>query len=327
MELNLFNLKQKKSHFPVLIREVLFLLNNSNNTNQVVVDCTFGAGGYSEAILKYTKAKVIAIDRDKSAFTFANPLKLEYSDRFYFFHNTFSNIDKVLEQLSIPAVDAIIADLGVSTMQLLDKERGFSLQNEGPLSMAMGLNQFDAADFINTAKESELATVIWEYGEEPKSRVIAKAIIEARKKKQIVTTGQFSDIIHKALKRKVNKNGTNSATKTFQAIRIHVNGELLELITMLNKLPYLLNNMGKAIMLSFHSLEDRIIKIFFNDIAKHNNKEDNIGDKFTIFKPKNIKLEAKFNILTKKVIIPKEDELKANKNSSSAKLRAIQRVE
>lgn len=323
MNLNLSNIKQTSVHFPVLIREIISLLSTDI---QVIVDCTFGAGGYSSAMLKYTKAKVIGIDRDKSAKVFADKLTLEYPSRFTFVNNTFSNIDKILLDFKIEAVDLIIADLGVSTVQIENKERGFSFKNNGPLSMAMGLNKFSAFDFINKAKESEIAKVIWEYGEEPQSRIIAKHIVNARKNITIETTEELTNIIHNALKRKVNKNGTNSATKSFQAIRIHVNGELIELIAMLNKTPYLINKNGKIAVVSFHSLEDRIVKLFFNEISNHNFNEYCTDNNFSIFKPKNIKIESSFKSLNKKVIVPQKDEIEINKNSSCSKLRVLQRV-
>lgn len=321
--MNLNKLKQTSVHFPVLIREIISLLSKDAAT---IVDCTFGAGGYSRAMLQFTNAKVIAIDRDKNAKIFADNLKLKYPTRFTFVNNTFSNIDTILLELKIDKVDFIIADLGVSSMQLENKERGFSFKRNGPLSMEMGLNKFSAFDFINKAKEDDIAKVIWEYGEEPQSRVIAKHIVNTRKKTAIETTEDLTNIIHNALKRKVNKNGTNSATKAFQAIRIHVNGELIELISMLNKAPYLINKNGKIAVVSFHSLEDRIVKLFFNDISKHNFEEIGLNNKFTIFKPKNTKIESSFKILNKKVIVPQTDEIEINRNSSCSKLRVLQRV-
>ncbi|MGV3278535.1 16S rRNA (cytosine(1402)-N(4))-methyltransferase RsmH [Rickettsiales bacterium LUAb2] len=316
MDLNLLEIKKNHIHFPVLIREVLEYLDLSDN--KVYVDCTFGGGNYTKLILEHSKAKVIAIDRDINVMKYVEPLKAKYGDRLQFFLNTFSNIDEVVKMAGLQQVDGIIADFGVSTMQITEKDRGFSFREDGPLLMQMGLNQQTAFDFVNYAKEDKIAYVLLEYGEEIKAQKIAKAIVNARNKQPINTTKELRAIINSV----VGFSGKiDGSTRSFQAIRIYINDELNEIIKMLNLSLPLLKKQGKIITVSFHSLEDRIVKIFFNEISNKKKMEE-----FTIYKPNPAIVDYTFEVLTKKVVAPSRDEVRINRNSKSAKLRAIMKV-
>lgn len=330
MNINLSQLKLNLPHFPVLIREVLNLLIKPNNETQipkVIVDCTFGAGGYSSLILQHTNHKVIAIDRDNNVSNFATSLQQQYPNRFTFYNEPFSDIKNVLTQEDVDKVDAIIADLGMSTMQISDSTRGFSFKHDGPLLMQMGKNTISALNFVNNAKENILASVLLEYGEEIKAHKITKAIVQARVKHKITTTLQLKQIINQVVKP---TGKTDSATKSFQAIRIYVNDELNEIIKLLNNAVKLLNVDGKIIVISFHSLEDRIVKNFFNEITnkliKNYNNNDTINNNqqnFTVFKPESGNLIGTFELINKKVVTPQFDEVRVNRLSRGAKLRAV----
>lgn len=338
-------------HFPVLLQEVLQAL-NTLSAPAWVVDCTFGAGYYSEAILTHSRLNVIAIDRDPSCQTRAHELKQRFGHRFTFSLNTFSNLSSVLEGLKITQVGAIVADLGVSSMQLDQPARGFSFMSSGDLSMAMGLNKLDAKDFLNTAEEALIAKVLWEYSEERKARAIARAIVKCRASKLLTTTQELRQIIHQAIGYAVTKKGKDSATKAFQAIRIHVNDELGELIALLNTLPLYLAPEGCGCLVSFHSLEDRIVKLFFKDLLSLSEHAQvrypqqgsitlaqlkAMGLRFSILNPtylhKNNKsaegggsIPVRFSLFNQKPITPTEEELFLNRRSSSAKLRVITRL-
>ncbi|MCL2566569.1 MAG: 16S rRNA (cytosine(1402)-N(4))-methyltransferase RsmH [Alphaproteobacteria bacterium] len=315
--LNLAHLKQSRPHFPVLIKEVLTALDLSqeNGMQKTYLDCTFGAGGYSTYILENPNTQVIAIDRDETVQPFAEDLTKKYPDRFKFFLETFSNYPKILDSLNIK-VDGIIMDLGFSSMQINNSARGFSFKNDGDLSMAMGLNKITAYDFINKAEESLLADVIFYYGEEHKAKQIAKKIIYKRGLEEIKTTKQLADIVRGVVG---GKGSIDPATKTFQAIRIYINDELHELQTALKKAYDYLNPHGKLLVVSFHSLEDRIVKDFFNENGE-------TVKKFTNYKLNPATTNSKFKILTKKPILPSTEETAINPPSGSAKLRVVERI-
>ena len=282
-------------HVPVLLNEVLSILDPSEG--KVYFDGTFGGGGYSKAILEKSNCKVIACDRDDFVVPIAQKLQAEYSSRFFFEHSKFSNIKEILYHQNVEKLDGIVLDLGLSNFQLEDESRGFSFNSKGKVSMAMGLCDETAMDVIRRCPEDQLANIIYSLSEERFSRRIAKTI--KRNLKQIETAEDLANVIHSCVKR---TGKIDPATKTFQALRIFVNRELDELKSILHQSLELLNSGGKIIVVSFHSLEDRIVKNFF--------KECGMNKHF-------------FQIVTKKPIAPTEEEVLANPKSRSAKLRCL----
>ena len=283
-------------HIPVLLNEVITSL--SPKDGAIYFDGTFGGGGYSRAILELANCKVIACDRDPFVKEIAANFSEKYKNRFEFFHNKFSEIKSIIESSKNEKVDGIVLDLGISNFQISNSERGFSFKLNGPLDMSMGLCEENALDILHKYSEKELADIIYLYGEEPFSRKNAKAIKMNLGK--IESTEDLANIVRKSVK----KTGKiDPATKTFQALRIFVNNELGELEKVLQESVELLNPGGKIIIVSFHSLEDRIIKRFFKSLT--------------------IKNDSRFHLLNKKPIIPSEKEIIANPKSRSAKLRGI----
>ncbi|MBE6446912.1 MAG: 16S rRNA (cytosine(1402)-N(4))-methyltransferase RsmH [Alphaproteobacteria bacterium] len=282
-------------HIPVLLREVLEFLNPSDG--KIYFDGTFGGGGYTRAILDRANCRVIACDRDDYVKPFANVMREKYSDRFMFSHSKFSDIDVVLQQHNVDKLDGIVLDLGLSNFQLMDQHRGFSFRYAGNLDMSMGLCDENAMNAIHRLSERDLANVIYELGEERYSRRIAKNIKLNLKK--IKTSENLADIVRSC----VRKSGKiDPATKTFQALRIFVNRELEELQIILQKFEKLLNHDGRLVVVSFHSLEDRIVKVAFKKLSSENDR---------------------FCILTKKPVVPTKEEMFRNPKSRSAKLRCI----
>jgi len=250
---------EKIKHYPVMLNQVLSII--SPQHGGTFIDCTFGGGGYSQAILKFPGTKVLAIDRDKLTQKKAKFLAKKFPGRFNFFQEKFSNLNKVAEQNLNPR--AVIFDLGLSSFQLSDKERGFSFESKNFLNMEMGINEYSAYDVINSLDKRDLATIIKVLGEEKDGKIIANKIDKYRSKKPIKNSKELASIIENAKKNYKNYK-RNPATKTFQAIRIFVNQELTELISGLIEAARVLANGGVLIVVSFHSLEDRIVKNFFN---------------------------------------------------------------
>ncbi len=291
------------THTPVLLKEMLSLL--SPQDGGIYVDATFGAGGYSKAILKSADCKVYAIDRDETVTKFYDDLSVRYPDRIKLFIEKFSNIKNLLDSNNIEGIDGIVFDIGVSSMQLDNGDRGFSFLHDGPLDMSMDNSSYiNASTFVNALREEEIANTIYNYGGEHHSRKIARAIINARKKKTIKTTFELADIVRSVVFR--GKSKIDPATRTFQAIRIWVNDELGELEKGIKAASEILSENGKLIVVTFHSLEDRIVKTFFKDLCATDCKT--------------------FSLLNKKVIEASIEEVSANPRSRSAKLRAIQRL-
>lgn len=243
-------------HRPVLLAEVLAALEPVSGSR--FVDGTFGAGGYSRALLK-AGASVIAIDRDPGVARFAGELGLAHPSAFQFRAGRFSELDAIAVG---EAIDGVVLDIGVSSMQLDEADRGFSFMREGPLDMRMSSVGRSAADIVNESDETNLANLIYAYGEERKSRRIAHAIIGARAEGPITTTTRLAQVIEKAIGRK--PGDVHPATRSFQALRIAVNGELDELVEGLFAAERLLGEGGRLAVVSFHSLEDRIVKRFFD---------------------------------------------------------------
>lgn len=263
-------------------------------------DGTFGGGGYTKAILDAANCSVIACDRDSFVQPIADNFTKEYGKRFDFRRAKFSEIKSVIADCrSVDFhIDGVVLDLGISNFQISDSSRGFSFKLSGPLDMTMGLCTENALDVIHNYSESELADIIYQLGEEPFSRSIAKGI--KQNLKSIKSTEDLAEIVRKYTR----KSGKiDPATKTFQALRIFVNDELQELKDVLQEAFTLLNSGGKIIIVSFHSLEDRIIKYFFKEIVTNTKK--------------------RFQLINKKPISPSDKELSANPKSRSAKLRGI----
>ena len=251
-------------HIPVMLEEVLRSLQPKDGG--VYVDGTFGAGGYTRAILEAANCTVYAIDRDPEAYARAISMAKDFPGKLIPLHGCFGSIAELLKTQDITQLDGIVLDIGVSSIQLSTPERGFSFQKDGPLDMRMSKAGPSAADVVNTTDETELAHIIFTYGEERASRQIAKRIVAARALAPIATTLQLADIIHSVLPQHP-KLRTDTATKTFQALRIHVNDELGELEKALEAGEALLQPEGRLVIVSFHSLEDWRVKNFFKERA------------------------------------------------------------
>ncbi len=304
-------------HYPVLISEIIQNLKPENNKKYL--DCTFGAGGYTKAILESSDCFVTAIDQDPNVLKYAKKLQDQdiYKKRFEFIEGNFANIKDLLNGNQY---DGIILDLGVSSMQLDEGERGFSFMRDGNLDMRMNNKKgSSAADFIANVSETELADVIYKYGEEVQSRQIAKMIIQERQKKPIISTLKLAEIIRSAMHYRRAK--IDPATKTFQAIRIYINKELENLEHFLNNVNELLKPRAKILIVSFHSLEDSIVKSFFKEhsvekIARSKYSQD----------PENIDANKWLKTIKKKPILPTRDEIAKNPRSRSARLRVAEKI-
>lgn len=309
-------------HIPVMLNEVLSALNPA--TGEVYVDCTLGAGGYTRGILDAHKnCKVIGIDRDQTAHELAARWGLDYAGRLSLIKNSFGNLEQALDSISVEKVDGIVLDLGVSSMQFDEAERGFSFRFDAPLDMRMDRHSGQtAADIINSYEEENLANLIYIYGEERKSRHIASAIIKARAMSKIETTKQLADIIrgviHVSPRDKI-----DPSTRTFQALRIAVNDELGELESVLLAAERRLKTGGRLVVVTFHSLEDRIVKNFLNTRARPAPAPSRHMPMAYDTPPNRLS----FTLITKKPVTPSENESKINPRSRSAKLRAAIRLE
>ena len=311
----------ENSHKAVMINEIISFLPSTKPIN--VIDATFGGGGYSKIILeKINVNQLLAIDRDPISKIFSREIESKYTN-FTLINDKFSKIEEIVNETKFidKKFDIIIFDLGTSSNQIDNGERGFSFNKSGPLDMRMGFSDKNAYDIINKYEEKNLADIIYKYGEERYSRVIAKEIVKNREIKFINNTIELSNIIKKCLLKKNQLNfKTHPATKTFQAIRIYVNDELNELKKSLKKTLNILKKDGLILVVSFQSLEDRIVKDFFN----HNSgKRWRSSRHYPEFPDK---LETHLKIITKKPIVPSESEIIKNPRSRSAKLRVAQKI-
>ena len=300
---------EKTKHYPVMLNQVLSII--SPQHGGTFIDCTFGGGGYSKEILKFPGTKVIAFDRDRLTKKYAENLLKKFPNRFNFYQEKFSNLSRIEEKKF--DIKAIIFDLGLSSLQLADKKRGFSFESQNFLNMEMGINKYSAYDVVNNIDKRTLASIIKILGEEKDGKLIANKIDRYRKEKTIKSSQELASIIN-AAKKNYNSYKKNPATKTFQAIRIFVNKELTELMKGLAEAAKLLPNDGILIIVSFHSLEDKLVKSFFNlysDIKKNTSRYLPIKqNKFNLFK-----------LISKKPLIADFKEVKENARSRSAKLR------
>ncbi len=300
---------ERTKHYPVMLNQVLSII--SPQRGGTYIDCTFGGGGYSEEILKFPNTKVIALDRDKLSEDYANSLLKKFPKRFNFYKNKFSNLNKLVEKKLNPK--AIIFDLGLSSLQLSDNKRGFSFESENFLNMEMGINDRSTYDVVNFLDKEHLGSIIKILGDEKEGKKIANEIDKYRRKKPIKNSKELALIVKKA-KRKNISYKKNPATKTFQAIRIFVNKELTELISGLIGATKLLSDGGMLIVVSFHSIEDRIVKNFFN---YHSNIKSNPSR----YLPAKENKSNLFKTVCKKVLSPTSNEINENPRSRSAKLR------
>ena len=297
---------ENEKHFPVLLTEIVNIL--SPHYGGTFIDCTFGQGGYSKKILEFKENKIFAIDRDPKSLTKLIKYKKKYQNRFEFENKKFSQIFNLCKNLK--NIKGIIFDLGYSTAQIKDPEKGLSFNAKGKLNMQMGFNNFSADDVINKLGQRELGKIFKLFGDENKSSIISKKIIALRKNKKIQTE-DLVDIINSVKKKKYYK--IHNATKVFQAIRICVNNEVSELVYGLINSFKLLPVGGVIVIVSFHSLEDKIVKFFLKNYSE--NKND------SRYLPSRDEKKNLFKLLKKKPIVPNQKELNMNPPSRSAKLR------
>ena len=307
----------EKNHFPVMLDKVIQICNPSNK-EQIFIDCTFGSGGYSKELLKFPNIKIIALDRDKSVIKRAEFLKKKFLNQFTFYNEKFSNLDKIIKADRKP--DVIIFDLGLSTFQLQDYSRGFSFKSKDKIDMQMGLSNTSAEDVINTLDEKSLKLIIKILGEEKEAGRIAKNIIKARENKKIDTVSELVKIIELSKKKNFNKK-INVCTKTFQALRIFVNKETTELIDGLIKASQLIKFGGKIIVISFHSIEDKIVKYYFTNYSASKSNPSRY------MPSESNKKNSFFEKYKNNFLIPSSEELIKNPASRSAKLRHAVRTD
>jgi len=307
-------------HVSVLLDECIDNLNIK--PDGVYVDCTMGGAGHSKEIVKRLSKDglFIGFDQDINAINTAKERLSEYSDRVKFVHSNFQNLKSELEKIGIFKIDGVLADLGVSSHQLDEADRGFSYMQDAPLDMRMDIRcSFSAYDVVNTYSEEELAKIIKDYGEDNWAKRIAKFIVDGRQEKNIETTGELVEIIKKAIPKKARIDGPHPAKRTFQAIRIEVNNELGVITEMIDDAASIMNEEGRICIITFHSLEDRIVKNAFRDLATD------------CICPPHIPLcqcdkEALVKVISRKPILPTDKEVEENPRSRSAKLRVAERI-
>jgi 16S rRNA (cytosine1402-N4)-methyltransferase len=297
-------------HIPVLARQAIEFL--KPQPGKRYIDATFGAGGYTRLLLA-AGARVIGIDRDRTAIALGADLVEAASGRLDLIEANFSELADVA---GTDPVDGIVLDLGVSSMQLDQAERGFSFRFDGPLDMRRSGQGVSAADLVNGASERDLADIIFQLGEERHSRAVARSIAKARAQTKITSTKQLADIVASVVRSK--PGDIHPATRTFQALRMFINDELGELVAALAAAERILKPGGRLAVVSFHSLEDRIVKTFFSDRSKAS-----AGSRH---RPETQRAEPTFTLLTKRPIAADEDEIAANPRARSAKLRAAERT-
>ncbi len=306
------------NHYPVMLPEVLHAL--SPKDGEVYVDGTFGAGGYTRAFLNASDCTVIAIDRDPNAVALAEEFAAEFGGRFIFVQGCFGDAFELVQSAGFEKVDGFVLDIGVSSMQIDEAERGFSFRFDGPLDMRMSQSGDTAADIVNNTQEEDLANLIYKYGEERLSRRIAKKIVLRRAEKRFETTSDLADVIRSVVPRSP-KDKIDPATRTFQALRIAVNDELGELEGGLLAAESLLNEAGRLVVVSFHSLEDGIVKSFLYE------KSGYIQNASRHMPPSvEVKNDSSFVLKKRKAIEASSEETQENPRSRSAKLRVGTRL-
>ena len=301
-------LSNNEKHYPVLLKEILSIISPQNGGT--FIDCTFGQGGYSQSILNFSKTKVIALDRDIDCKKVAENLERKNKKRFIFYNKKFGDIDQInYEDLK---VKGIIFDLGYSYTQIKDPKKGLSFENSGLLNMRMGINEFTASDVVNKLEQKDLELIFKFFGDEEKSKIISKKIVLERSR-GLIDTQKLVKIINSSKKK--NNKKIHNATKVFQALRIFVNKEISELIYGLISASKILKKDGVLAVVTFHSLEDKIVKYFFKSISENKS--------ISRYVPKLSQPEMLFKMVEKKAKLPSAKELKENTPSRSAKLRYV----
>ncbi len=304
-------------HVSVMLDEVLDHL--APRAGGVLLDATFGGGGYAEAILQRADCTLWAIDRDPDAIARGAALAARHANRLHLLHGRFGDLCALLSDSGVNRLDGVVFDLGVSSFQIDDPARGFSFRTDGPLDMRMARDGRSAADLVATLDERPLADLLFAYGEERQSRRIARAIVAARKEAPIETTGRLAAIIRGVLP--PDRSGIDPATRSFQALRIEVNDELGEIERALTQAAALLAPGGRLVVVSFHSLEDRIVKRFMGEAAGR-------APAPSRHDPRGLLARAapKFRLLTPRALRPRAAETQANPRARSARLRAMERL-
>ena len=297
-----------RNHYPVLLSELISIINPQYGGT--FIDCTFGQGGYTKKILDFADTKVIALDRDVDSSKKAQEIQKEYENRFLFKNIKFSQLENL--KLKNKNIRGVIFDLGYSYTQIKDPKKGLSFETIGELNMKMGINEFSAKEVINILDEKELAQIFKYFGEEKDYKRIAHNIVEDRATRKI-TTEELVRIIESSKRKKNQK--THSATKIFQALRIFVNKEISELIYGLINAAKVVKKDGVIAVVTFHSLEDKIVKYFFKSLSENKS--------VSRYMPKNEETINLFKSIIKKPITPSENEIKKNPPSRSAKLRYV----
>ena len=295
-------------HYPVLLKEIISVITPQHGGT--FIDCTFGQGGYSKEILKYQKTKVIGLDRDINSVVIGKEIEGKFPDRFLFKNIKFSKLNNL--KLKNENIKGILFDLGYSFTQIKDPRKGLSFNSEGELNMMMGLNDFSANDLVNNLEEKEIEKILKYFGDENEAKFISRNIIKARQSKKI-DTQELVRIIEKSKRKKNYK--VHCATKTFQALRIFVNKEISELIYGLINSAKVLKKDGILAVVTFHSLEDKIVKYFFRNLSENKS--------ISRYEPKIKQKEILFKMPIKKPITPSDKEVKENPPSRSAKLRYL----
>jgi 16S rRNA (cytosine1402-N4)-methyltransferase len=302
-------------HIPVLVHSVVEFL--AVRDGGIYVDATFGAGGYTRAILAAAAARVIAIDRDANAVARGSDLVKQADGRLALVQDRFSNLERVVRDHGHDLVDGVVCDLGVSSMQLDEAERGFSFRHDGPLDMRMGDRGPTAADLIAAASERDLAFIIKSLGEERHARAIARAVVAARAVAPIRTTLGLAAVVERVVHGRPGL--IHPATRTFQALRIFLNEELVELAAALAAAEAVLKPGGRLVVVSFHSLEDRIVKTFLVERGRRGGSSRHL--------PELVRPAPAFRLLTGRPVTPEDAEIAANPRARSAKLRAAERTQ
>jgi 16S rRNA (cytosine1402-N4)-methyltransferase len=310
-------------HVPVLLAHVLAQLDPHNG--ETYIDGTFGAGGYTRAILEAADCRILAIDRDPTAIARARSLSAEFPGRLFPVEAPFSRLDAVAEKEGLAPVDGVVLDIGVSSMQLDEPERGFSFQAEGPLDMRMSRQGTTAADVVNNTDEETLARILYVLGEERRSRAIARAIVAARAEAPLQTTKALADVVARVFGgRKVD--GRHPATRTFQALRIYVNDELGEIDRGLAAAEAILAPGGRLAVVTFHSLEDRRVKQFLNVRSRAGHGSPVIRASRHLPASDRDTPAPSFHMLFRRALPPGVDEVTSNPRARSARLRAAERT-
>ncbi len=306
-------------HIPVMLSEVIEALDPRDGKH--FIDGTFGAGGYTRGLLEAARCSVLAIDRDPDAAKFAQALEERFPGRLKFVLGRYAEMREIAEREGIAAIDGVALDLGVSSMQLDEPERGFSFSQDGPLDMRMGAEGLTASDLVNTLPERDLAAILSTLGEEKRARSIARAIVARRAEAPILRTGELADIVARVLGRRHDET-KHPATRTFQALRLYLNDELLELARGLSAAEHLLKPKGRLAVVTFHSLEDRIAKRFFaaRSIPAPRASRHLPEQGGSTFLPS-------FRLLNRRPLSPSKDEIRLNPRARSARLRAGERTD